>query len=113
MKSLWKFWYRAIGRIEHFCENILKSDHWPRMRPCLKIFLFLALVTILFNAAEPLRPSWIFDRHDLSLFQSRSHPVATKQVSAKSDQRFGKRCQKLNFEMATVVAISDFRSAQF
>ena len=53
-------------------------------------FLFLALAAILFNAAEPLRPSWISDRHNFSSFQSRSHPAATEQVLAKSDQRFGR-----------------------
>ena len=29
---------------EHFCKIILKSDHRPRRRCCLKVFLFLALV---------------------------------------------------------------------
>ena len=52
-------------------------------------FLFLALVAILFNGAEPLLPSWISDRHDFSLFRTRSHPVAAEQVSAQSNQRFG------------------------
>ena len=76
-------------------------------------FSFLALAAILFNGVEPLRPSWISYRHDLSSFQSRSHPVATEQVSAQRDQRFGKRCQKLNFNIVAVVAIWDFRLAQF
>ena len=71
-------------------------------------FLFLALVAILFNGVEPLRPSWIFNHHNFSLFRSRSHPVATEQVSAQSDQRFRKRCQKLIFKMAAVVAILNF-----
>ena len=39
---------------EHFCEAILKSGHWPRTRCRLKVFLFLALVAILFSRAEPL-----------------------------------------------------------
>ena len=74
-------------------------------------FLFLALVAILFNAAEPLRPTWISDRHNFSSFQSRCHPVATEQGLAQSNQRFGKRCQKLVFKMVAVVAILDFLSA--
>ena len=97
--------------MEHFCANILESGHWPRTRCCLKIFYFLALAAILFNEAEPLRPSWIFDRHNFSLFQSRSHPVAKEQVSAQSDLWSEKRCQKLISKMATVVAILDFLSA--
>ena len=76
-------------------------------------FLFLALVAILFNGVEPLWPSWISDQHNISLFQSRSHPVATEQISAQSNQRFGKRCRKLIFKMVhvAVVAILDFISA--
>ena len=74
--------------MEYFCANILKSGHWPRTRCRLKIFYFSALATILFNEAEPLQPSWIFDRHNFSLFRSRSHPVATEQVSAQRDLRF-------------------------
>ena len=74
-------------------------------------FLFLALVTILFNGAEPLRPSWISNQHNFSSFRSRSYPVATEQVSAQSNQRFGKRCRKLIFKMVAVVAILDFLSA--
>ena len=74
-------------------------------------FLFLALAAILFNGTESLQPSWISDRHNYSLFQSRSHPVVTEQVSSQGDQRFGKRCRKLIFKMAAVVAILDFLSA--
>ena len=33
--------------MEHFCEIILKSGHWPRRRCCFKVFLFLALAPIL------------------------------------------------------------------
>ena len=51
------------------------------------------------------RPSPISDQHDFSSFQSRSCPVATEQVLAQIDQRFGKRCQKL---METTL---DFQSA--
>ena len=94
--------------MEYFCANILKSGHWPRTRCRLKIFYFSALVASLFNEAEPLRPSWIFDQHNFSLFRSRSHPVAKEQVSAQSDLRFEKRCRKLIFKMAAVVAILDF-----
>ena len=71
-------------------------------------FPILALMATLFNRAEPLQPSWISDRHKFSLFQSRGHHVATEQVTAHSDQRFGKRCQKLIFKMAAVVANLDF-----
>ena len=38
-------------------------------------------------------------------------PVATEQVSAQSDQKFGKRYRKLIFNMAAVAAILDFLSA--
>ena len=69
-------------------------------------FLFLALVAILFNRAEPLRPSWISNRHSFSSFRSRNHPVATEQVSAQ-----GKRCRKLIYKMAAVAAILDCLSA--
>ena len=64
-----------------------------------------------FNGAEPLRPSWIFNLRNFSLFQSRSHPVAKEQVLAQSDLRFEKGCRKLIFKMAAVVAILDFLSA--
>ena len=74
-------------------------------------FLFVAVAAILFNGAEPLRPSWIFDPHKFSLFRSRSHPVAKEQVLAQSDLRFEKRCRKLIFKMVAVVAILDFLSA--
>ena len=94
--------------MEYFCANILKSGHWPRIRCRLKIFYFLALAVILFNGAEPLRPSWICDRHNFSLLRSRSHPVAKEQVLAQSDLRFEKRRRKLIFKMAVVVAILDF-----
>ena len=73
--------------------------------------LLLALAAILFNGAEPLRPSLFSDQHNFSSFRSRSHPVATEQVSAQSDQRFGKRCRKLIFKTAAMVAILDFISA--
>ena len=78
--------------MEYFCANILKSGHCPRTRCHLKIFYFLTLEAILFNGAEQLRPSWIFDRYNFSLFRSRSHPVAKEQVSAQSNLRFEKRC---------------------
>ena len=38
---------------EHFCEIILKLGHWPGRRCHFKVFLFLALGTILFSGAEP------------------------------------------------------------
>ena len=36
-----------------------------------------------------------------------SHPVATEQLLAQSNQRSGKNCRKLIFKMASVVAILD------
>ena len=65
----------------------------------LVFFYFLALAVILFNGAEPLRPSWIFDRHKFGLFRSRSHPVAKEQVSAQSFDSTGleKKCPKYKF----------------
>ena len=97
--------------MEYFCANILLSGHWPSTR--LKIFYFSALAAILFNGTELLRPSWIFDRHNFSLFWCRSHPVATEQVSAQSGLRFKKRCRKLIFKMAAVVAILEFSIGSF
>ena len=41
------------GHEEHFCEIVLKSSHRSKKRCCLKVFLFLALVAILFSRAEP------------------------------------------------------------
>ena len=43
---------------EHFCEIILKSGHWPGRRCHLKVFLFLALVAILFSRAKLFRQFW-------------------------------------------------------
>ena len=100
-----------VELVEYFCANILKSVHWPRTRCRLKIFYFSALADILFNGEEPVRPSWIFDRHNLSLFRTRCYPVAKVQVSAQSDLRFEKRCRKLIFKMVAVVAMLDFLSA--
>ena len=37
--------------------------------------------------------------------------VATEQVSAQSDLKFGKRCRKLIFKIAAVATILDFLSA--
>ena len=87
--------------VEYFCANILKLGHWPRMRYHL-IFFFLTLF---------LSPSWIFDLHNFSLFRSRSDPVAKEQVSVQSDLMFEKRCRKLIFKMAAVVAILDILPA--
>ena len=36
---------------EHFCKIIMISGHWPT-RCCLKVFLYLALVAILFSRAK-------------------------------------------------------------
>ena len=52
----------------------------------------------MFNGAEPLQPSWIFDRHNFSLFRSRSHLVAKEQVSVQSDLRFEKEMSKIDFQ---------------
>ena len=74
-------------------------------------FLFVALAAILFKRVETFWPSWNSDQQNFSSFRSRSHPVATEQVEVQSNQRFGKRCRKLIFKMATWVAILDFLSA--
>ena len=69
-----------------------------------------------FSRWQLRRPSWITNLHEFSSFRSRSSPVDTDQVSAQIDQRFGKRCRKLIFKMAAVVAVAtilDFLSAQF
>ena len=57
-------------------------------------FLFLALVAILFNGAEPLWPSWISDRQSFSSFWSSNHPVAKL--------RFGSRRPKVWEEMSKI-----------
>ena len=41
------------------------------------------------------------------------HPVDTQPVSAQSNQRFGKRCRKLIFKMAAVVAILSISSFSY
>ena len=61
----------------------------------------MGMAAILFNGTEPYNILSI-------LFQSRSHHVATEQISAQMDQRFEKSCRKLIFKMAAVVAILDF-----
>ena len=43
---------------EHFCESILNTVHWPRRRFCLKNFLFIALVAILFSGVERFSQFW-------------------------------------------------------
>ena len=62
-------------------------------------------------ALEQNHCGYLFDRHNFRLFRSRSHPVAKEQVSAQSDLRFEKRCRKVIFKMAAVLAILDFLSA--
>ena len=49
-------------------------------------FLFVALVAILFNGVEPLRPSWNSDNKILARF----YPVTTEQVLAQSNQSWGR-----------------------
>ena len=43
---------------EHSCIIFLKSMYWLRRRSRLKVFLFLALVAILFNGAERFELFW-------------------------------------------------------
>ena len=43
---------------EHFCEIISKSVHWFSSRSCLKFFLFIAVVAILFNRAKRFEQFW-------------------------------------------------------
>ena len=54
---------------------------------------------------------WNHCRHleiPINKILARFNPVATEQVLAQRDQNFGKRCQKLIFKMAAVVAILVF-----
>ena len=44
---------------------------------------------------------------------ARFDPVATEQVSAQSNQKFGKRCRKLIFKIAAVAANLDFPIGYF
>ena len=92
---------------ELFCEIILKMAQRFRRKCHLK-----KLLTPADHNSSPW-PFWISDGHDFSSFRSKSYLVATEQVSAQSDVRFGRRCRKLIFKMAAVVAILDFCSAQF
>ena len=66
-------------------------------------FLFLALAAILFNGVEPFVAILEFQTHNFSASGSRSHPIATEQVSAQSNQR-----SKIDFQVATVAAILNF-----
>ena len=43
---------------EHFCIIISKSMRWLGRRSHLKVFLFLALVAILFDGAERFEQFW-------------------------------------------------------
>ena len=58
----------------------------------------------MFNGVEQLQLSWNSNQQNFSSFD----PVATEQVLAHHDQKFGKRCKKLIFKMVAVVAILDF-----
>ena len=91
---------------------ILVEGHWRNtsvqyfeIRPLAKDemsfedFLFLALAAILFNGTEPFSPSWISDRHNFSLFRSRSHPAATEQVLAHSRRtKIWEEMSKIDFQ---------------
>ena len=57
---------------------------------------------------------WNYCRHlriPINNILARFNPVATEQVLAQSDQKFGQICQKLIFKMVAVAAILDFLSA--
>ena len=82
---------------EHFRANILKAGKWLRLICRLKFFLFLALVAILFDEMEPLRPSWISDQHNFNSFRSKSHSVATEQSLS-----FGSKQPKVCKEMLKI-----------
>ena len=43
---------------EYFCETISKSVHQFSRRSCLKLFLFIAPATILFNREERFEQFW-------------------------------------------------------
>ena len=64
-----------------FCEIILKSGQWYGRRCRLKVFLFLALVAILFSGAEPL-----------GNFGRGSPKEHSCKIISKSIYRFRRRC---------------------
>ena len=84
------------------------------MRCRLKIFLFLALVAILFNEAEPLWLSWIPDLHDISSFypevilllRSKFRLKVTKGLrrESKTDFQNGGCGDHLGFSIGSVIA---------
>ena len=43
LEAIFSFKQNHFGKVaqeEHFCEIILKSDHWPKRRWCSKVFFF-------------------------------------------------------------------------
>ena len=66
----------------------------------------MCMAAILFNGVE-------FSKKMSIPFQFKSHPGATEQISVQIDQIFGKRCRKLIFKMAAVMAILDSQSTPF
>ena len=67
------------GHPRNISEVILKLGHWPRRRCCL-VFLFLAMMAILFNRVEPF-----------SNFDTGSPKEHSNEIS-KSIHRFMRRC---------------------
>ena len=58
---------------EHFCEIIMISVHWPTRRCCLKVFLFLALVAILFSRAKVFSNFGIGKEHFCEIILKSGH----------------------------------------
>ena len=70
-----------------------QSNLWLGRRCCLKNF---KMATV----AAKQWPSWISEWNDFSNSESLCHCVASHQVLAQSDLRFGRRCRLKNFNMA-------------
>ena len=70
---------------EHSCIIISKSMHWLRRRSHLKVFLFLALVAILFNGADWFEKK-LLDSHlrniPVKLFQKLSTDLAEEVIKS-------------------------------
>ena len=102
---------RAIGRIllcKYFEVRPLAKD-----KMSFEDFLFFSSGGHLVQWSRTIAAILDFRSENFSLFRSRSHPVATEQVSAQNYLRFEKRCRKLIFKMVAVVAILDFSIGSF
>ena len=75
--------------------------------PSLGSIRLRVLEQMWFNDFQDGHPDGIAKRNDLSNSESLCCSDASRQVSAQSNLRFGKRCHLKNFKMATMVAILD------